>query len=113
MAAAAAVPFQIGVVQLTFSSQGVIPSLAFVLTQFIWINLILAFFNLIPVPPLDGYKILIGVLPLEMGARLRPLEQYGFLLLLGLIFFLPMLGFDILGLLVMAPASAAMGLLVG
>ncbi|MDX1414370.1 MAG: site-2 protease family protein [Candidatus Promineifilaceae bacterium] len=113
MAGIAAIPFQMGVLQLTFSSSGVVPSLSFVLTQFIWINLILAFFNLIPVPPLDGYKILIGILPLEIGAQLRPLEQYGFLILIGLIFFLPMLGFDVLSWLVLTPASAAMGILVG
>lgn len=113
MAAAASIPFQMGTLDLTFTAQGAVPSLSFVLTQFIWINLILAFFNLIPVPPLDGYKILMGILPPEMGAQLRPLEQYGFLLLIGLIFFLPMLGFDILGVLVMTPASAAMGFLVG
>lgn len=52
----------------------------------IWINLILAAFNLIPVPPLDGAKILAGILP-DSGARvIYSLEQYGFLILLVLIF---------------------------
>ncbi|MBO8159948.1 site-2 protease family protein [Thermosyntropha sp.] len=52
----------------------------------IWINLILAAFNLIPVPPLDGAKILAGILP-DSGARaIYSLEQYGFLILLLLIF---------------------------
>lgn len=113
MAAAASVPFRLGMLAPTFASEGTLPSAAFVLTQFIWINLILAFFNMIPVPPLDGYKILLGILPLEMAYRLRPLEQYGFMILLALIFFLPMMGVDVLGRLVMTPASAAMGLLIG
>jgi hypothetical protein len=48
-----------------------------------------------------------------MAYRLRPLEQYGFLILIALIFFLPMLGVDILGWFVMIPASTTMGFLFG
>jgi len=113
MAGLASIPFRLGAMAPTFSSVGNLPSVEFVLSQFVWINLILAFFNLIPVPPLDGYKILIGILPLEMAYRLRPLEQYGFIILLGLIFFLPRIGVDILGWFVMMPATASMGLLIG
>jgi len=113
MAALASLPFRLGVLPPTFSAVGNLPSPAFLLTQFVWINLILAFFNLIPVPPLDGYKILLGILPVEMAYRLRPLEQYGFMILLALIFFLPLLGVDILGWFVMIPASATMGFLFG
>jgi Zn-dependent protease len=113
MAGFASIPFRLGMLSPTFSSAGNIPSLEFVLTQFIWINLILAFFNLIPVPPLDGYKILLGILPIEMGYRLRPLEQYGFMILLALIFFLPLLGVNILSWFVMVPASASMQFLFG
>lgn len=52
----------------------------------VWINLILAVFNLIPVPPLDGSKILAGLLP-DAGAQfIYSLEQYGPLFLLLLIF---------------------------
>ncbi len=51
----------------------------------VYINLILAVFNLIPVPPLDGSKILAGVLP-DAGARfIYSLEPYGFVILLLLI----------------------------
>lgn len=114
LAALAAIPFQLGLLPITFDAGGgVLPSLPFLLFQFVWINLILAFFNLIPVPPLDGYKILLGVLPPEIGFRLRPLEQYGFLILLGLIFLLPRVGIDPLTSLVMAPASATLQLLLG
>jgi Zn-dependent protease len=55
------------------------------LQPLVYINLILAAFNLIPVPPLDGSKILAGVLP-DSGARfMYSLEQYGPLILLLLI----------------------------
>jgi len=59
--------------------------LAPLLTPLVYINLILAAFNLIPVPPLDGSKILAGILP-DSGARfIYSLEQYGPLILLLLI----------------------------
>ena len=113
LAALAAMLFRIGLVDPTFSSAGTLPSLNFLLTEFVWINLILAFFNLIPVPPLDGYRILMGLLPGDMGIRLRALERYGFILLLALIFFLPMVGIDVLNWLVVAPSAAMFGVLAG
>lgn len=51
------------------------------LQTFIGVNLLLAAFNLIPVPPLDGYKILSGLLPKFWTPILQPLEQYGFMVL--------------------------------
>jgi Zn-dependent protease len=49
------------------------------------LNLILAFFNLIPIYPLDGSRILTGVLPPDLAERYRSLEPIGPMLLLGLI----------------------------
>ena len=87
-----AIPFRFGLVDLEFTASGVIPSLDFIMLQFVWINLILAFFNIIPIPPLDGSRILFAVLPAEMAYQLRPLEQYGFLILFALIFLVPNFG---------------------
>jgi Zn-dependent protease len=56
------------------------------LAWFVSINILLAAFNMIPVPPLDGYRILTWILPNFWGPVLRPLEQYGFLLLILLLF---------------------------
>jgi Zn-dependent protease len=60
-----------------------------ILFYFILINLVLMVFNLFPIPPLDGSKVLFAFLPPQIAWRWRPvLEQYGFILLL-LVFFLP------------------------
>lgn len=57
-----------------------ISSITPVLSFVVLINLTLAFFNLIPVPPLDGSKILFAFLPLKMESLRRNMEQYGFFL---------------------------------
>jgi Zn-dependent protease len=46
-------------------------------------------FNLMPIPPLDGYTILLGLLPAEMAYQLMPLRQYGTIILIVVIFLLP------------------------
>jgi Zn-dependent protease len=55
----------------------------------IWFNLLLANFNLIPIPPLDGSHVFYHLLPPELGLKYRQLSRYGFLILLALIFFMP------------------------
>lgn len=59
---------------------------------FLQINCLLAAFNLIPVPPLDGYKILTGILPRFWTPILQPLEQYGFMVIILFVFIGPAFG---------------------
>jgi len=57
-----------------------------VLELAVYINLLLAFFNLIPVPPLDGGNVMLGLLPPRLAAGYAQLNQYGFIILYALMF---------------------------
>src|SRR5213076_3146314 len=57
-----------------------------VLERAVIINLLLAFFNLIPVPPLDGGNVALGLLPPALAASYAKLRQFGFLVLYALMF---------------------------
>ena len=63
------------------------------LTGAVYMSLILGVFNLIPIPPLDGFKVAIGVLPDSLAEELVKLDKYGFAPLLILIFVLPAFGY--------------------
>ena len=88
LAIVAAIPLRYILANLTLASE--VPLLALqILLLFIQINLVLMVFNLFPIPPLDGSKVLFAFLPPQVAWRWRPmLEQYGFILLL-IVFFLP------------------------
>jgi Zn-dependent protease len=55
----------------------------------VWLNLMLAFFNLLPIPPLDGSHVLYHLLPAGLRERYRLFQRFGFLPLLALMLFFP------------------------
>jgi Zn-dependent protease len=56
------------------------------------LNIGLALFNLIPLPPMDGGRIAVGILPRPLALPLARLERYGMLIILAVIFILPRIG---------------------
>lgn len=76
-----------------FHALSTIPNMPFVVLDVlrfaVIINLYLGLFNLMPIPPLDGSKVLMSQLPLKLAIEYQKLEQYGFLILIFLIFIFP------------------------
>lgn len=73
----------------------------------VWINAILMLLNLLPIPPLDGGRVLMSILPGPWSWQLSRVEPYGFFILLGLLFF------GILGLILMPLLQMILAMLAG
>ena len=80
------------------------------LQNFIVINIFLALFNMIPIPPFDGSKVLGGFLPPSLGIPFQNLERFGFLFLIILIVVVPRVtGVNVEAEIVMPPFQWVMG----
>jgi Zn-dependent protease len=109
MAVAAAIPLR-----FIIATGLTVPDLVIqVLYWFLYVNVILAIFNFIPIPPLDGSKLLYGLLDPRTTYRIRPvLDQYGFMILI--VANLPIFGGQsLLGIVVVPVIDAIVKLLVG
>jgi len=91
-----------------------------VLDSIVLINLVIAFFNLLPIPPLDGFSVLIALLSLiqqgwsrQWVQSLERLSRYGWMILLGVILLSQFTGLGLMERMVGGPAFALFDLLVG
>lgn len=112
LAIIAAVPFRLGLVGVEFPS-GWFPTIDAILTQFVVINLVLLLFNLIPIAPLDGDKIIDYFLPDRWAERWNAIRPYGPLILMAVVFVGPRIGFDVLNWIISPPLISLFSLLVG
>ncbi len=88
LAAAGAIPLRFIIANPQLAGPGEI--IFNVLFFFVQINLLLMIFNFIPIPPLDGSKVMFAFMDRRTEYQIRPiLEQYGFLILLAVLFFPP------------------------
>ncbi|HEX9680289.1 MAG TPA: site-2 protease family protein [Anaerolineales bacterium] len=110
LAILAAIPFRAGWINAA-SLSGFAATWPMLLAEFIFLNLILLFFNLLPIYPLDGEKVAEYFLPVQAREVLYRLRPFGFVIILGLVF-LGRTGLNVLGWLVSAPASTVFSLLV-
>lgn len=102
LAILAALPLRLGLVPVTPSGE-ILPSISMFLVYFIWTNLALMLFNLIPLAPLDGDKISEYFAPPAMARVLGIIRPYGSFILIALMVLLPRLGVDVFGW-IMSPA---------
>ena len=110
LAVAGAIPLRFMVANPELIDQ--LPMLTSVLSLFVQINILLMIFNLIPIPPLDGSKVMFAFMDRRTEYQIRPfLEQYGFFILLAVLFLPP--GNSIGGRIIYPILDALFSLLVG
>lgn len=106
LALLAAIPLRFSLVNINQPSGAIFPSIGYFLLTFILVNITLFIFNLLPLAPLDGEKVLSYFLPESWQPVLDGLRRYGPTILLVLVFVGPRIGFDLIGKLVHEPVMA-------
>lgn len=94
---------------LVFFPSGIQPFFQEMLVLSLLINVTLAIFNMLPIPPLDGGRVAVGLLPDSIARPLARLEPYGFFIIFGLLLVPPLLGFNLLFWLILHPVKFIIG----
>jgi Zn-dependent protease len=116
LAVVAAIPFRLGWVSLYdafIPSSSFIPGFSFILLEFISINILLMLFNMIPIAPLDGEKVVSYFLPQSWSSTWDAIRPYGPMILILLIFVGPFLGYNIVGSVISPAVNSLTLLLIG
>jgi len=114
MAFVFAAPFRAGMI--TWGMMGdsaVIPGVGQVLLTIVTLNVYLALFNLLPIAPLDGFNVAMGILPESAARVLWNTQRYGPIILLFLILSGRFIRFDLLGATLLPAANAILRLFLG
>ncbi len=77
----------------------------------VYINLVLAVFNMIPIPPLDGGRVAVGLLPWRYAVALQRTERYTFVVLMIALFVLPYVGVNLFGWIIDVPVRYLMSVI--
>lgn len=113
MAILASIPIRLGLIQYQIPTSTIIPTAYEFAIEFIIINLALMLFNLIPLAPLDGEKVLDFLLPANLRSGWNKIKQYGPIILLAMVFVLPMVGIDIISMVLTPALSGLLRILIG
>jgi len=113
LAIIAAIPLRFRLVEFINVSNSFLPTFGQFLLEFVFINIALFLFNLIPLAPLDGEKVLSYFLPASFQNTYAKIHQYGPILLLAIAVVGPMIGFDLIGIIIGAPLMKLTRFLVG
>jgi Zn-dependent protease len=106
LAIIAAIPLKLGMID-TYYTSAFLPNPQQIVLTFIWLNVVLLVFNLLPIAPLDGFRVLTGLLPYPASETFKRLEPIGPVILLLLIF----LGGPIFTGLITVPTNLLVGIL--
>jgi Zn-dependent protease len=95
------------------SGSGATATAIWLAVQAVWINIILAAFNMIPIPPLDGSQILAGIVPENWNHGYEQFQRFGPMLLLGLVLIASFSGVSIFNRLVSPIAQPLLSFILG